>query len=149
MTGHQLIIGIDPGPTPGVVGVLCRSGQVDKVATFTTPEEALSFAEGLGVRPWVAVERFIVGRGTARKTRAGSMETITQAETVREAVTARGWPLQFLPAGSVKPIVTDARLRRFGVWDTLSTRHQRDAARHAIYMGLKHGALDPVLACNI
>ena len=122
---------------------MCSGGQLDKVATFTTPEEALSFAAGSG-RPWVAVERFIVGRGTARKTRAGSMETITQAETVREAVTARGWPLQFLPAGSVKPVVTDARLRRFGVWDALGTRHQRDAARHAIYMGLKHGALDPI-----
>ena len=144
MSGHQLIIGIDPGPTPGVVGVLCRSGQVDKVAAFATPEEALSFAEGLGVRPWVAVERFIVGRGTARKTRAGSMETITQAETVRAAVTARGWPLQFLPAGSVKPIVTDARLRRFGVWPFLRGPHQRDAARHAVFMGLKHGALDPI-----
>ncbi|MGN8689851.1 hypothetical protein ACTND8_08105 [Atopobiaceae bacterium HCP3S3_F7] len=72
------------------------------------------------------------------------METITQAETVRDAVAARGWPLQFLPAGSVKPIVTDARLRRFGVWDALGTRHQRDAARHAVYMGLRHGALDPV-----
>ena len=141
MSGLQLILGVDPGPTPGVVALLCSGGQLDKVATFTTPEDALSFAEGLPVRPWVAVERFIVGRGTARKTRAGSMETITQAETVREAVTARGWPLQFLPAGSVKPIVTDARLRRFGVWDTLSTRHQRDAARHAVYMALKHGAV--------
>ena len=145
MSGHQLIIGIDPGPVPGVVALWCSGGAVAHVDTFTEPEEALSFAEGLGGScPWVAVERFIVGRGTARKTRAGSMETITQAETVREAVTARGWPLQFLPAGSVKPIVTDARLRRFGVWAALSTRHQRDAARHAVYMGLKHGALDPI-----
>ena len=143
MSGLQLIIGVDPGPTPGVVGVLCRSGQIDTVATFATPQEAISYAEGLGVRPWVAVERFIVGRGTARKTRAGSMETITQAETVREAVKARGWPLQFLPAGSVKPIVTDARLKSYGLWPYLQDRHQRDAARHAVYMALKHGALKP------
>lgn len=143
MSGLQLIIGVDPGPTPGVVALLCSGGQLDKVATFTTPEDALSFAEGLPVRPWVAVERFIVGRGTARKTRAGSMETVTMAETVREAVKARGWPLQFLPAGSVKPVVTDARLKRYGAWPFLRGPHQRDAARHALFMGLKHGALDP------
>ena len=143
MSRYQLIIGVDPGPQPGVVAVLCRDGAVEKACVFPGPEDAFRFVGELRVRPWVAVERFVVGRGTIRKTRGASMETIAQAQDLAADVKARGWPLQFLPAGSVKPIVTDARLKSYGVWPYLQDRHQRDAARHAVYMALKHGALKP------
>ena len=142
MSRYQLIIGVDPGPQPGVVGLVLHEGAVVQVHTFPSPDEAFSFASVL-TRPWVAVERFVVGRGTIRKTRGASMETIAQAQDLAAGVKARGWPLQFLPAGSVKPIVTDARLKSYGLWPYLQDRHQRDAARHAVYMALKHGALKP------
>lgn len=144
MTRGQLVVGVDPGPTPGVVTLLCQAGRVVQVTTYTTPYDALREAASYP-DPWVAVERFIVGRGTARKTRGASMDTIAQAQDVAAAVRAAGYPLQFLPAGAVKPIIPDARLRAYGVWQYLTGPHQRDAARHAVYMGLKHGALDPVI----
>ena len=142
------IVGIDPGPEPGVVVLWCSDGAVVHADTHADPWVTLRNLQWNSGMPellvWVAIEQTIVGRGTARKTRAGSMETITQAEALRDAVRAHGLPLQFLPADRVKPIVTDARLRRFGVWGMLSTHHQRDAARHAVFMGVKYGALDDV-----
>ena len=132
------ILGVDPGPTPGVVTLFVWTGIVGDVVVGGEPLSAMRLAD------WVAVERFIVGRGTARKTRGASMETIAQAVALHDAAKAMGKPVQYLPAGSVKPIVTDARLKRYGVWDMLKGPHQRDAARHAVFMGLQHGALDPL-----
>lgn len=143
------IVGIDPGPEPGVVVLWCSDGAVAHVTTYTDPWVALrDMQRGPGLPPlavWVAVERFIVGRGTIRKTRAASMETIAQAEQLRADARALTPHVQFLPAAAVKPVVTDAKLTAYGI-TRLPTRHHRDAARHAVFMGLKHGALNPVLA---
>lgn len=142
------VVGIDPGPEPGVVVLWCSGGAVASVETFADPWEALQYAQQATAspehhnRPWVAVERFVVGRGTIRKTRAASMETIAQAERVRADAKRVTPHVQFLPAAAVKPVVTDAKLAGYGVTG-LPTRHHRDAARHAVYMALKHGALKP------
>ena len=146
------IVGIDPGPEPGVVVLWCSDGAVAHVTTYTDPWVAFrDMQRGSGLPPlsvWVAVERFIVGRGTIRKTRAASMETIAQAERLRADARQLTPHVQFLPAAAVKPVVTDAKLTAYGITG-LSSRHQRDAARHAVYMALKHGALNPAPACNI
>ena len=143
-----VIVGIKPDPESGVVVLWCSGGSVAHVDTHDDPWVTLRNLHQWGPAlpaplVWVAIECSIVGKGTPRKTREESMGTIAQAEALRDAVRANGLPLQFLPAGSVKPVVTDANLQRFGVWDMLTPRHQRDAARHAVYMGVKYGALKP------
>lgn len=139
-----VIVGIDPGPEPGVVALWCSGGVVVHVDTYTDPWVALRNLQwGPGMPEllvWVAVERFIVGRGTIRKTRPASMETIAQAEQLRAEARALTPHVQFLPAAAVKPVVTDAKLTAYGVTG-LPTRHHRDAARHALFMALKHGAV--------
>lgn len=140
------IVGIDPGPEPGVVVLWCSGGAVAHVDTYTDPWVALrNLQRGPGMPEllvWVAVERFIVGRGTIRKTRAASMETIAQAQDLYHAARALTPHVQFLPAAAVKPVVTDAKLTAYGVGALVPmNRHQRDAARHALFMGLKHGAV--------
>lgn len=138
------IVGIDPGPEPGVVVLWCSGGAVAHVDTYTDPWAALRDVQrGPGLPPlsvWVAVERFIVGRGTIRKTRAASMETIAQAERLRADARQLTPHVQFLPAAAVKPVVTDAKLTAYGITG-LPSRHHRDAARHALFMALKHGAV--------
>lgn len=147
------IVGIDPGPEPGVVVLWCSGGAVVRVDTYVDPWAALQAVQtaGCGAQgwpyPWVAVERFIVGRGTIRKTRAASMETIAQAERLKADAQRVTPHVQFLPAAAVKPVVTDAKLTAYGITG-LPSRHHRDAARHAVFMGLKHGALNPALACS-
>lgn len=141
-----VIVGIDPGPEPGVVALWCSGGAVVHVDTFADPWAALRDVQrGPGLPPlsvWVAVERFIVGRGTIRKTRAASMETIAQAERLRADARQLTPHVQFLPAAAVKPVVTDAKLAAYGVGALVPmNRHQRDAARHALFMALKHGAV--------
>lgn len=140
------VVGIDPGPEPGVVVLWCSGGYVVRVDTYTDPWAALQAVQAATAspeprnRPWVAVERFVVGRGTIRKTRAASMETIAQAERLRADAHQLTPHVQFLPAAAVKPVVTDAKLAAYGVTG-LPSRHHRDAARHALFMALKHGAV--------
>ena len=140
------VVGIDPGPEPGVVVLWCSVGSVARVDTYTDPWVALQAVRAATASPephncpWVAVERFIVGRGTIRKTRAASMETIAQAEQLRAEARRLTPHVQFLPAAAVKPVVTDAKLAAYGIAG-LPSRHHRDAARHALFMALKHGAV--------
>ena len=144
MTGSQFILGCDTGPTPGLVGLLCVGGAVLAVTTWDDVNQALQDVASFPEAPWVAVERFIIARGTTKKGRGPALVTITMAQNVRDYAKAQGWPLQMLPAGSVKPRMKDAHLKGYGVWDHVAGPHQRDAARHALYMAVNHGVLPAV-----
>lgn len=144
----RTVIGVDPGPTPGVVllsltgaaagvriigreVVQCSAGALSAVL------EALGAADAL-----VAVERYVVGARSGRSATAGA------GETTRDQVGALigAYPVVLRNAGQVKPWATDARLEAAGLLDLCKgMRHTRDAARHALFTACKDAGLpDPL-----
>jgi hypothetical protein len=129
------VLGVDPGPTPGIVGLSIAAGAVVEVDRW-----ALDLLPGAIARAeLVALERFILGRGTTRRTKAGSVATLAQIDQVRAWVHAAGVRLVEYPAGTVKPWATDNRLRAFGCYVTGD--HDRDAARHALFAAVRSNLL--------
>lgn len=129
------VLGIDPGPEPGVVVLQIHNGRVEN-AGRGRPDQIESFAASADL---VALERFLIGRGTARKTKAGTLETLAQIEQIRQLCQQAGTRLVEYPAGAVKPWATDERLRAYGCYVTGD--HHRDAARHALFAAVRSGLL--------
>lgn len=135
------IVGVDPGPEPGVYLLTVVDGGI--VASGEISLSADSLLEGLraiaGVPYW-AVERYTIRPNTGRMAgQAVQTRTVAQAEAVRDTVTYLPGTrvVQFIGPSQVKPWATDARLKEFGI--KASSRHHRDAARHALYMGVTLG----------
>lgn len=140
MGGQARIVGIDPGPSPGLVVLTTYYGRVLGVNKLDGP--ALDFCgldEQLTKAALVSMERFVLGRGTARKTKAGTEVTLAQVAGLRELCEKAGVRLVQYPAGVVKPWATDDRLRAFGCYVT--GNHHRDAVRHALYAAVRAGYL--------
>lgn len=132
---HARIIGIDPGPKPGLVVLTTYAGRI----TTVTKLDLRGLGEQLADAALVGMERFVIGRGTARKTKAGTAATIEQAGRLREECSRAGVRLVEHPAGVVKPWATDDRLRAYGCYVT--GNHHRDAVRHALYAAVRAGYL--------
>ena len=129
------VMGIDPGPKPGVA-LLQIAGSVVVHAGRLRPDQVPDLIPAVEL---VSTERFVLGRGTARKTKAGSLETLAYIEQVRAWAHAAGVRLVEYPAGVVKPWATDDRLRAFGCYVTGD--HDRDAARHALFAAVRSNLL--------
>ena len=137
---HARIIGIDPGPKPGLVVLTTYAGRITAVTKLDGPAPDLSGLDAqLARASLVSMERFVIGRGTARKTKAGTAATIEQVERLREECSRAGVRLVEHPAGGVKPWATDDRLRAYGCYVT--GNHHRDAVRHALYAAVRAGYL--------
>ena len=140
MGGQARIVGIDPGPAPGLVVLTTYDGRITAVTKLDGP--ALDFRgldEQLAQSSVVSMERFVIGRGTARKTKAGTEKTLAQIAEVRALCVRMGARLVQFPAGVVKPWATDNRLRAYGCYVTGD--HDRDAVRHALYAAVRAGYL--------
>lgn len=135
------VLGLDPGPRPGIVGLTITDGQLVRVRV--APPEAGPVPGMIAAADLVAVERFMVGPGTARKTRGATGLTMAQAEAWADAARRYGRKLQYLPAGSVKPWATDHKLKVWGLYAVTAGAggHARDAARHALFYAVRAGAL--------
>ena len=134
------IIGIDPGPTPGLVVLTTYADRITAVTKLDAPAPDLrGLGEQLADAALVGMERFVIGRGTARKTKAGTAATIEQVGRLREECSRAGVRLVEHPAGVVKPWATDDRLRAYGCYVT--GNHHRDAVRHALYAAVRAGYL--------
>lgn len=144
MTGVR-VLGIDPGPTPGLVLLTYDSGRLTDYDVVQCSAGVLwtvlpPLAEAADR---IAVERF-VARGRAS---AEQRQTSAQADSILQLhphAVARA-------AGQVKPWATDVRLERMGgkhggVLKALAgMRHARDAARHALYCAVHDaGVPDPL-----
>lgn len=135
------VIGVDPGPTPGVVVLDLEDGRLVEVgalqcsasllytvvATFNPDHQAV-----------VAVERFVV-RGRASTAQQTTLDQVANLTRLYPRMAVRS-------ASQVKPWATDARLDAAGLSAaTKGMRHARDAARHALYAAVKNGGLpDPL-----
>jgi hypothetical protein len=155
MSLSALVVGVDPGPVPGVV-VLCVGGeqrispsifQCDAGSVEWLVRESLS-----STLPWtrriLAIERFVVGPRAARSStpKAGQL-----AREMVGALMALGQSLDGVravqrSASEVMPWSMDKRLDAAGLLAaTKGMPHARAAARHALYAAVRDcGAPDPL-----
>lgn len=148
----ELVIGVDPGVTAGIVALPYVSGnaltpmvvQCDHAsARFFV--EAITNAHSPEYVVRLAVEAFVVGTRATRSThaQAGKITRALIAQLTGLFDTALSWP-----AATVKPWATDHRLYAAGlIVPTAGMNHARDAARHALYAAVHQGlTVDPLSA---
>lgn len=147
-------LGIDPGPTPGFVLLMPHPGgrgrisarvvQCDRPCALSVLEMLLSGPDA-GIEEVVAIERFVVGRGSMRSGRAGEV-TRGLIGSLQSYAEHRGARVVLRSAAEVKPWATDGRLAAAGLLEpTKGMRHAKDAARHALFAAVKDGVLpDPL-----
>jgi hypothetical protein len=133
------VVGIDPGPTPGIAVLEVTSGRLEASDVLQCSARLLwtvlpaltSYDAGV----LVVVERFVVrGRATAEQTL--TRDQVAAVQTLHPRAADRS-------ASQVKAWATDERLERAGLLDACKgMRHARDAARHALYAAV-HGSLIP------
>lgn len=136
MTGP--IIGIDPGGTTGLAVFVDDSWHLAQVTPELVTCALVGFADRWGLPELIAVEAFVVGPRAARSS------TPEGGRIARELIAAVGfWGLDqgvrvvLRKAADVKPWATDKRLAAAGVPDIRGMPHARDAARHALYAGVR------------
>lgn len=154
MSEPSRVGGIDPGPKPGLVILHVAGGRLVRVERG----QHLTWQRVVAESTHVQVERYMRGRASVRSLNAGA-QLLTQemARAACEAAAKSGRVLQALPAGVVKPWATDDRLRDYRIGYHAGTGqdaqasvyeltrggggHDRDAARHALYMAVRLGLL--------
>lgn len=149
------VIGIDPGPTPGVVrlNLVTRPQRPRELVgiSFAQPPAAdlldTLTAYAIGDYVTVAIERFVVGSRAARSAGANAgTQTREMIGWVEAWADAYGHRVVRRSASEVKPWATDARLAAVGLIDpTRGKQHARDAARHALFCAVRnYGLPDPL-----
>lgn len=152
-----LIIGVDPGPTPGIVSRTFSQDQgrwLDDLAVFQCNADAAGFLvdallchKSIYDRALVACEEFVVrGRSGRSSTPEAGKATRDLIGRLQQVASANDAPLILRRASDVKPFCSDDRLRAAGLYDpTNGMRHARDAARHLLFAGMRDaGAPDPL-----
>lgn len=154
MTVRLAVIGVDPGPSTGIVELLCDgprffTGRVIQCNAAATLSILDMMTQGMPAEPAIilAVERFVDGR------RSGRGNAPNAGRITRELVTSIEGRYSIVPgvsvvchsASEVKPWANDGRLLQSGLWSgTLGMRHARDAARHALFTAVQRGVVDPL-----
>lgn len=150
----QIILAVDPGPIPGVVGLLIEE-DIDGVNRVTDVQLAqvtpglIGLTLGGIVMRWkghptvtdareaavlIAVERYVVSRRSGRSSSAAAGATTRDMVGVIERFGEElGAPVVQRPAVLVKGWATDERLARAGLETPSGMRHAKDAMRHALY----------------
>lgn len=158
MTADVRVIGIDPGPTPGIV--VLDIVRPDSAAPWIDAVEVAQCSPGLavelvhqvcastqhGVALFVQVEKFVT-RGRANKAQQITRDLVP---VIRSWVESTSATYVERPAVAVKPWATDARLDAAtsgpGLLQALKgMTHARDAARHALFCAVHDAGLpDPL-----
>lgn len=154
-TATVVVIGIDPGPTPGLVALVYEGSklvdtyvmQCDHRLSLDALDQLLEIEPNVNVH--VGVEQFVIGRRSTRSTSAkagqitrsliGQLEARALENDCVQGVTLRS-------ASVVKTWATDQRLAAAGLIErTKGMTHARDAARHALYAAVADaGVPDPL-----
>lgn len=135
------VIGIDPGPTPGIVVLHTEDHRLVDVdvlqCSANTLWSVLAVVHGVSADV-LAVERF-VSRGRASAEQRLTGDQVAQLQQLHHGAVLRS-------ASEVKPWATDTRLDAAGLLEaTKGMRHAKDAARHALYAAVKADLLaDPL-----
>lgn len=147
-------LGVDPGPTPGLVGLLIRDQKIlARDVIQCSHEIAPAVVRGVleEVRPGavptlVQIEAFVVGRASMRAAGPGQTTRDLIGRLHQELAEWEGVSVLERNAANTKPWATDARLEAAGLLEACKgMRHARDAARHALYAAVKDGGLpDPL-----
>lgn len=141
-------IGIDVGPTPGLVGLLYRDNQLTKVDVIQCSAGMLEYAWGALVFPWIGVaevyvqaERFVIGTKSYRTGSPGA-RTRDMVGEVAQLASAAGVHLTLRSAVETKAWATDRMLEAAGLLTaTKGMTHARDGARHALYTAVTEGKI--------
>lgn len=148
------VIGIDPGPVPGLVSIVLSDSPVIDVVQCThrvAPDVLRFMLAQTDLPTLVQIERFVVGRGSMKAGTAGTITRdlvgqLVEVTNVHREVVAETTLFQ-RSAAAVKPWATDTRLEAAGLdHHVKGMRHAKDAARHAMFCAVheKHAA-DPLL----
>jgi hypothetical protein len=147
-----LVIGVDPGPTPGIVALrgtnraahpsVIQCNHHSTVPIIGCLLSTMDTSEP-GRQPILAVERFVVGPRAARSRTASAGATTRDLIAAIHHEFAEQAQVETRPAAAVKPWATDTRLAAAGLLEaTRGMPHARDAARHALYAAV-HAHLLP------
>lgn len=142
------VIGVDPGPVPGLV-VLGRAGVRPAVVQCTDSIAAVILDGLIGdAECIVAIEEFVVGPRAARSSSPGAgRNTRDLIGALAQTAADRGALVARYRAADVMPWATDRRLDAAGLLDaTKGMRHARAAARHALYAAVRVGGHPDPLA---
>ena len=160
-------IGIDPGPTTGLIRLDYTAASSGQIGTpFGRPRVTVAQCSAnvavdvyralLGdddVWTWTQAERYVIGRKSAH---AGASGTVTQAllgelgqasaDHLDDSGPRTGGWSSMHNASAVKAWATGERLKAAGLWDwTTGMGHARDAARHALFAAVHSGKVpDPL-----
>lgn len=149
-----LVIGVDPGPMPGIVVLTPARGQllvadVVQCTARVAPGLLATLLQAAMGDALVQTEQFIIGRRSSRSSSAhdgavtreliGRIQRTCETSPVKTAVVLRN-------ASQVKAWATGTRLEAAGLLEACKgMRHSRDAARHALYAAVHDGAIpDPL-----
>lgn len=146
-------IGMDPGPTPGLVRltyaeqrliavevVQCTANVWARVLRGWLPDSPLEGRDEI----YFQGEKFVVGRSSYRSGSPGALTRDMVGESIQ---VCSGLAITTLRSASVtKAWATDKRLTAAGLMDkTKGMTHARDAARHALYTAVAEGKIpDPL-----
>lgn len=156
------VIGIDPGPTPGIAvfNWLPGGSSLDAHVLQCDHGIAPNVLDGLlhnlaNSTTLVAVEKFVIGGRSGRSSTAsagaitrdlvGQLQQVVASRGVGPHA-GRGVRYVDRSASAVKPWATDRRLAELGLVDlTTGMRHARDACRHALFAAVHDlGLPDPL-----
>lgn len=146
-------IGMDPGPTPGLVRltyaeqrlisvevVQCTANVWARILALWLPANPLEGRDEI----YFQGEKFVVGRSAYRSGSPGAQTRDMVGESIQ---VCSGLAVTTLRSASVtKAWATDKRLTAAGLLDkTKGMTHARDAARHALYTAVAEGKVpDPL-----
>lgn len=132
MSSH-LVIGIDPGPIPGVTRLRLDDGRLTGAEVLQCTASALyDVLRGLDFegRAVIAAERY-VDRGRTNAAQALTRDQVGALEQLYPGARLR-------TAAQVKPWATNDRLNAAGLLDLCTgMRHARDSARHALFTAVR------------
>jgi hypothetical protein len=154
----RFVLGVDPGPTPGIVRLTISSSRANSVPVIEH-EDVVQCSSDVLVpvlnalidfqqdTAFLAYETFVTGPRAARSsTPAAGKATREMVGDLAYWATHHGIKSHARSASEVKPWATDERLDAAGLLElTKGMRHARDAARHALFAAVKEfGLPDPL-----
>lgn len=140
----MFVIGVDPGPTTGIVAITDSWPQpiVIQCDHWSAPYLIGEFIAGAGIDTTLAIERFVVNLRASRSAAAQSGKITRELIGVLvDRVNSGRWSRATVvqrSAAEVKPWATNERLDAAGLlMPAKGMPHAADAGRHALFAAVK------------